>query len=606
MLLITLPLCLPFLTEIDSCSEEKAASSDKALACAVIEVEKERKKEKDFLIFHQEGERILSLLKVLWPFTIIETSSKQMILFDSLSLLKKVFDDGSIDFCYEFNESINGCVPSLKNRNELFGWLEKNTGYFRDFRSIKQVEINGCFKEKKSLQEILFSMSLLENQDISAAIALSVVIDSEKAKTTLTEMVDLKKKTQKDMDTLQETYCLTESFENKWTIEFLEKIKQARRYWNNKIEESRPEVEARILEFESQREEELGCLRPEIEKLENQVNQWEAQETREQASVNYAERNLNQAKEELNSENDLFHDDERDISYISVLESRVNDAQKELNARISIHNETAQQVSLARELLNERKEECNSIKKKYNSQINDEQMRITVLKNHKEEETAKLEKDLSRATESIKELGKDLANLVQQKRAILAEIESVSFPLGNFPLQLLKDPYIYVPLYIAKLENSTGSRFVVIPPSKLKMSKSNSEKIGNFFLRREPSISEPRKPVFRDLAVLLQSVLTINNSVSRDILENTKKVNLLSFEDSKKIIKNGMQLMANEALLSEKSVQKLLLTLGIAKEQNSNPYQQTISAQVRFICPKCGTNVCLDIDHCPSCGTPKI
>ncbi len=606
MLLITLPLCLPFLTEIDSCSEEKAASIDKALACAFIEVEKERKKEKDFVIFQQEGERILSLVKVLWPFTIVEISSKQMILFDSISLLKKVFDDGSIDFCYEFNESINGCVPSLKSKNDLFGWLEKNSGYFRDFSSIKQVEINGCFKEKESLQEFLVSMSLLENQDITASIPLSVVIDSEKAKATLTEMVEFKKKTKKDIDTLQETSFLTESFENKWTIDFLEKIKQERRYWNSKIEECRPEVEARILEFECQREGELGCLLPEIEKLENQVKQWEAQETREQASVNYAERNLNQTKEELNSENDLFHDYERDRSYILVLESRVNDAQKELSARILIHNETAQQISIARELLNERKEECNSIKKKYNNQINDEQMRITVLKNHKEEETAKLEKELSRVTESLKELGKDLANLIQQKRAILTEIESLAFPLGNFPPQLLKDPYIYVPLYIAKLEKTTGSRFVVIPPSKLKISKSNSEKIGNFLLRREPSLSEPRKPIFRDLAVLLQPLLTMNNSVSRDILGNTEKVNLLSFENSKKIIKSGMQLLAKEALLSEKSVQKLLLTLGIAKEQNSNLHRQTISAQVRFICPKCGTNVCLDIDHCPSCGTRKI
>jgi len=606
-----LTIHLASLTEICSSGEEKATSFNKALACAFIEVEKQREKEKTFL-FHKEGERMLSLVQVLWPFTITQTSSKDIILFDSLSLLKKVFTNGSIDFCYEFNESIKSCVPSIIGKDELFGWLEKNSRYFRDFRSIKSIEVNGCFKDSKSAQEFVSSMSLVIKQESLESIPLSFVIDSKKAINYLIELTDLKKKSKDDIDILKNSFSLVDSVENKWVMKIHGTISEERKYWDDKIEEIRPDVESKIREFEIQTDRELDWIRTEIENRKKQASQWEAMERHDQALVGSASRKLNQAVQELDIEKDLaFQDSERDTRHMSVLESCVDDSEEELRTARSICSETSQQVSRSKCLLEEKEQEYTNIKNKFNGQIRDEQMRITVLSELREEKTAEIERELSRIIAFFRGIGGDLTNLVEHKRSIINEIDGLAFPLVTFGPELRNEAYIYVPFFIGKLEKNGVSRFVVIPPSKLKNNKSFGEKLGNFFLKQIPAPSEPRNPCYVELSSMLKSLLSMNHSVAKEIYGKTEKANTLACVSSKEMIKNGLQQLNNEQFLNDKSLRKLLLNLELAQEQPLNQYQRSrknpenseeLTPKVRFICPKCRTNICFETDHCPSCG----
>jgi hypothetical protein len=558
---MTLLLCLPALTEIDGRGEEKATSFDKALACAFVEVEKDRKKEKTFF-FHRAGEQLVSFVQVLWPFTVVEKSSKRIVVLDCLSLLRRVFVDGSVEQCHKFNEAINGCVPSLMDKDEFFGWLEKHSAYFRDFKSMKSIEIPGCFGETKDAQEFASSIRLVGDQELPEAIPLPIAIDVDKAKSSLTELAHLKKKTKEDIGTLQETGSLVDSVETKWSIEIHGRMREEREYWNNKIEGIRPDVEEKILEYESERDRELERLLPEIESRENQVSHWEAMERRDRASVTAAERGLHNAEQELSLENSLkYEDPERDERYASILESRVNDAQQELGDQQSIHNETSHQLYRAKSLLTEKEEAYNSVKNEYNSRIRGEQMRITVLRDLREEAIASLERDLSKITVGLKGIGGNLSNLVERKRALIGEIDGIEIPLSNPHSQLRKDPYVYVPFFIGKLEKEGVSRFIVLPPSMLKMHKSVGEKLGHFFLGKIPSPSETRGQCFATLSGMLQSLLSTNRPVVREIHGKAGKANILTLAHARAKIKAGIAKLASEQVLSDKTVQKVLTAL---------------------------------------------
>ena len=60
--MITLPLYLPSLMETDSTGWERSATLDKALACAFICIEAQRKKEKGFLF--RQPEEAAKLIEV--------------------------------------------------------------------------------------------------------------------------------------------------------------------------------------------------------------------------------------------------------------------------------------------------------------------------------------------------------------------------------------------------------------------------------------------------------------------------------------------------------------------------------------------------------------
>lgn len=600
---ISLPFCVQSLTEIEN-QHEKAASISKKLACAFIEVAR-------------KGERPTSLIPILWPFIIIKQENTALV-FDSLGLQKKVFHDGNVDSCQAFNKIILECTPPYLEKEQFFIWLDKNAKVFSNFISINVMEINGCFAEKKSADELVSSMILFETQDDASSTLLPPVIDFDKAQKSLNSIEALRKKSLQDIATLQETKSFLNSLKSKWDSKIFGDIEWTRNYYDKKIAEIRPEVEENIEKLELKRDSELNRLLPQIETRESQVNHWAALERRDQSLVNEAEGEVQRAEEELN----LFkrreiEDPDSNWGSLEMFQYRLNNAEEKLRESQVLHSDVEIQFTLSKNNLEDIQADYNGIKNSYNKQIKEQQSRITILDECKREKTEELYNDLTKIGAGIKAIDDNLSNLVNRKTFLIKEINDLFIVLPRNCQQLAFEKFIYVPFFIGRrIRGAAGAiEFVAIPPSRIKRKPKFTHKLGHFFLGTIPSPIEPRNDYFSILPRKLEALILNNKQFRTTINDTSNAFNLLHQQPQLRAIQAGIQELRKEQIISEKSERKLLLMAQHFQQfvtakaatntqvtiTNPNALPKPSQPKRKIYCKYCGAKIEKN-SACPNCG----
>src|SRR4030042_6273551 len=132
----------PLVTEIDSNGHERAVTFDKALACAFVSIEKERKKKRSFP-FGQSGEDISLIVQILWPFAMLRQPPGKWLAFDSLGILKLNLGYGSIRQCESFSQEIGKATPTTSNVDDFSNLLETHLSTFKNFAGSSTFEFSG-------------------------------------------------------------------------------------------------------------------------------------------------------------------------------------------------------------------------------------------------------------------------------------------------------------------------------------------------------------------------------------------------------------------------------------------------------------------------------
>jgi hypothetical protein len=628
---------LPSLTEFDDRGQEKPVSFDKALACAFMSIEAERKKEKTF-VFRRLGEEISFILQVLWPFALVEQSPKRKVMFDSLAIMKLQIRDGNVTRCEEFSEQIKDCVPSRMNREEFFKRLEEFGSFFRDFDSIKSHDMPGCFSEMKMALELASSFHLAGPQELRESIYLTPIIDVPKARELLSRQAELRNKALKDIEALKKSPLPLDSIVPKWDNQIDEEIERHQKQYDAKIDKIRPDVEAKVRDLETERDDKLAPLELEISRLEGEVRQLEEFERIHQAEetsavddeaeadedLRQAHEDLQQAREELAIEEQQdYEDPSRDarisrlrvkISHIdgriSRAEERAERAHKRTIECMRRSSEASSKVYEVERILAQKREEYDDIESQYKRLIDDEESQITDLEDERDSVIDSLNQESQEISQKLDGIRKDIKDLIRRKELLMKEIDSLGMSLAIPSSKPETEIYVYIPFFVAWLKSEAGSRVLVLPPSRMKKGTSTIGKLGQFF-GKIPALSEPRGQSLAKLSSLLLGQLTKDSQVMKEISGKAQQSNLVYLSSTREQLFRGIESLRSEGFLSDKIAQKLKNAVPNSSKANvptpsERETMRTNIAQklpngVWCVCPKCGAHISARIEYCP-CG----
>jgi len=584
---------VPSLTEIDNYGKEKVSSFDRALACAYIRVENERKKGKGFL-FKQPEEEISFLIQIHWPFVLMGKSSKKCAVFDMAGHMKRYFHDGDTTKSDEFTDQIQKCVPSLMSRPDFHENLQTFASYFKDFDKKKSHEIIGCFQEPEKARDIANSLNIGGSLEINEAFCLPIVVDSKKANESVVFLSELRKKAENDTTTLNEMLSPLDSILPKWHQQIDDEIKQKRLPYDTQIEEITPLVESKISKIEKEKRAKLAPLEPEISRLESDLTQLkEFEETRnveekrawdeeiEAASgVDQENEDIREAREALEIEQRRSYDDpERDLR-IPQLESRVSHARSRLSRAedrlgraeetrrqcVRAATETHEKVWKAEDILRDKRNEYENIKDEYDEQIADEEAKITNLEEERDSIIASLNQEAQSLTDKVGTIRSNVNHLISRKQNLISEIDSNYTYFAQNPLHQGIETYAYIPFFLAMLsENAVARRFVVISPARLRKDRSTTEKLGGFILAKVPTLTERRDQTLSSFAHILHDLLQTDHAVRKEICEKAGKLSLINLKHTRESLLKGIDSLWSDGILNDRMTQKLKSNLSVRR-----------------------------------------
>jgi|GEM_PF-6022369 len=589
--------------EIDEKGHESAAILDKALGCVFVSIETERKKEKGFL-FRKPGEEIAFLIQVLWPFALVEQPSGKKVIFDSLGILKRQIRDGNVTRCEEFSEQIKNCIPSLIKRSEFFERLEKYRSYFKDFDTTEIHEIRGCFPEMKMVHALATSFSLAGPKELDEPIHLTSILDTRKARELLNELAEFKAKALRDIETLSKSTLPLDPIVAKWEKQIDDEIGQNRKHYHARIEEIRPDVARKVSNLGTERDEKLKPIQPEISRLEAEVRQLEEfvriheaeeteakdDETQAVEDLEQADDDLQEAREELEIEEQHDYEDptinpaiEAAISRLETriahLEKRISRAQERVDRAheravecMRRCEEAQSKVDEVERLLDQKREEYDRLHSHYGKLIADQQRRITDLEDERDSISDSLKQESLSISAKMDGIRQDIENLVRRKELLIKEIDNLEVYVNVPSSKKETETYAYVPFFVALFKGETGSRFLVIPPSRMRRERGTLEKVGQFLFGKVPILSEPRDESFTKLSLLMAELLTTNHSVSKEILQNAYRLNLLSLHETREQVIRGIRTLRNEGFLNNKTAQKLETAFRLASRASNDNF----------------------------------
>jgi len=626
---LTLSVYVPSMTEIDNQGQEKASSFDRALACAYIRVENERKKGKGFL-FKQPEEEISFLVQVLWPFVLIERASKKWAVFDAPGFMKRHFDDGDTTKSNEFSSQLEKCIPSHISRPEFHENLEMFASYFKDFDKKKSHEIVGCFPETEKAHDILKSLRLGGPSEINEAICMPMAVDAIKANASMVFLSELKKKAENDIKTLGEMLLPLDSILPEWHQQIDDEIKHKRLPYDTKIEEITPKVEKKISQIEEEKKGKLAPLEPEISRIENELSQLqEFEETRKAeerrawdteidaaSDVDQANEDIREATEEIEIERRQTSEDPDRDSRISRLEIRISHARSRLfraedrlerasetrSKCVRATSETTEKVRATEDILGDKRREYENIEDEYDELIADENRKITDLEEERDSVIDSLNQEAQGLTTKVEIIRRDVNNLISRKQHLISEIDSNDAPFALSSSRQGAEGYAYVPFFLAMLSEGTGNRFVVFSPARLRRDRSTTEKLGGLILGKVPTLTERRDQTLSSFARILHEQLQTNHPIRKEICEKAGKLDLLNLSHAREALLKGIDSLWGEGILNDRMTQKIKSSLPVKSGQGAPSMGERLPSDVWCACPKCGTYISLDAEYCPVCG----
>jgi hypothetical protein len=499
--------------------------------------------------------------------------------------MKRQFHDGDATRSNEFSDQIEKCVPSLISRPDFHKSLDKFSSFFKDFDDKKSYEILGCFPETKAAQDMANAFRLGGPQEINEAIYLPIVIDSKKANASMILLSELMEKAKNDIEALRKRILPLNSILPEWDAQINDEINRKRLPYDMKIEEITPDVEKKINQLEKEEKEELAPLEQEIGRIESELSQLEefekvheAEEKRAwddeidaAACVDQANEDEREAREQLEIYRQQDYEDPSKDLRISQLESRISHARNRISraedrlARATQRRreceirtaEASEKVWSVERILRNKRQECKNIEDDYSKLIAEEERKIAELEEERDAIINSLTQESKDILTKAEIIRRDVNHLVSRKQHLISEIDSVEMPLALALSFQGTDAFVYVPFFLARLNENGGSKFVVFSPSRLKRDKSTTEKLGGFILGKVPALTEIRDQPLSNLAQLLLKLLETNHPIGKGISEKAEKLNLLKFEQSRETLLKGLDRLCAEGFLNDRMVQKL-------------------------------------------------
>jgi hypothetical protein len=552
----SLHLYLPSVTEFDSSGIERVTSIGKAMVCALISIEKERKKGMAFP-FRESGEEISFIIRVFWPFALLKQPSGKWVIFDSLGISTLILRYGITKSCESFCEEIDKATPSGVDADGFSMLLENHMSTFKDFADYPSYQFNGFLSEKGLRTDLVDYFRFSTNIEPCEALLLTPIISSQKAEEDFHRILELRDSAKRDIGILKNPKSTLKAIIEKWDASIGEEKRHNWDYYNSKIAEIASDVHQKIQKLEEERAQKIAPFEARVDALRNEVSSLEAAKAILESQESDAENELQEARDELEFEENRNSDTERHSARVDMLARKV----QRLEEKVSEHNERTEEfsdkVEAAKGALNRKRQERDNIRKPYDQQISQEKARITSLESLRNGNIAVLDEKLDGIHRKSAWIDQSIDRLIRQKESFVVKINELESLLTTPVSRPEGEIYAYVPFLLAKLQSQAGSRFVVFPPSRMRRGKSGTERIKGFLVGTMSVPAEPRSMSTEKLCEILKGLIEANHFAIREVTEKVLQFNLLKSSRFKEDLCGGIEALRNEGWLNEKQARSL-------------------------------------------------
>ena len=509
-------LSLPFVTENRENEREVPLSKESEVGFIIALAESKREKGGGFLR-KKENEKISAISKFYWPLYLARKADEhQCILFDMLAYFNNAYSYETIQNPSIILHELHDSEPNVSDIDKYIVSLKSHENSFKEFAGVFDTTLIGCFQNDNLLKDLKSFLPFSKEIEIEESLVISPHISINEITKNLDSLLNLKNKSQKDIESLQEIRETFLEMQSKWNIYVAERQSEIISYFNNKIETIRPDVEMKVAEYRSRMNTEIQSLElrfsPLISNFQAEVARWKREEDMYNRLGDTYERQRN-----------------------SVRKSR-KEAEKQL-----------------KRTENEYHDEVKNTKNHYGNLIEGEWDRIRSLEKRRDEGVKELQNKKDEIHKWTDKTEKRIRALIEKKYEFIDGLHAIEIDMTDIHSVVDEgSTFLYLPVYGVQYKSDTRIRNLILPPLKKNDSKNVVNKLKGF-LGGVTLPLEPRSKEFEKIMIkTLQQHIETDEVIGNEFCEKYTIGNIIEKEKIREIYFSVLKKLKEEGWIKDK------------------------------------------------------
>ncbi len=498
-------LTLPFVMKLEENGQEAPISDGVETGLILSLVESKREKGGGFLR-KKDAEDVPCVSKLYWPLFLIKRPDKdKYILFDMLGVFEQTFDYKTLPETTSIISDLQRNGPSNVHSKEYISLLKSSENSLKDFAGSIQTTFAGCFAHEDLLKDLLSYLHSIDDTELSEVLMVPSHLSIEQMEKSIGSMLDLKQKSSEDIESLHEIENTVFSISSNWNTYLTRKQSETIAYFNEKIEEIRPEVESAVAEYRSRMNSEIQSLElrfsPLISNYQAEVARWKREEDMyKRLGETHARQRDSVRKSKKESENQLKRTER------------------------------------------EYHKEIENTKRHYLNLIESELDRIRSLEKKRDDNVKELQKKKDEIEKRTEKVEKRIDKLIQRKNGFIGAIDEVGLEI--LEIDALRDAeksLLYLPIYVAQFQTDSKTRHLICPPMIIRGEKKATEKLKGLFGGVTLPIEPRTKRFDKIFKNKVEKCISEDTTLQREISEKSVQCNILTQSRTKEKYLKALQ-----------------------------------------------------------------
>jgi len=525
-------LILPF--AVSSKDRKITFTKDMEVATIFYMAESDRKKGEGILL-KKPQEETLFIAESCYPIWLVPWRGR-VLAFDGLGVTQRIL---TYDVLPEVKTFVNDIEGSAENLEAYSAALIDHIHYFKSVSRVEEKTILGLITSPDFIEDFSFYLSEAEEVEQSGKenLCLSPIVDESSMAVSLNELSELRTAIEKDLENLR--YCMkllsgatrkhvdvTHESIRETQKDFDEKITAAKSLAMEKVREIQKMYDVRITKASKRFEQQLQVLRQERVKLEKAEERATTQMDRCKAEIEAAKQRKDQA-----------------------VQQRWKQEMENWKRESKALRKSAEQLDKKiEETESENKVEISNLRSEFDAQAESAMKHVRELEASRDAKVQLNQRKIKSLEDSTSTIVAQLDNLAKQKRASLNELDKMGMPNK-------KSALAYVPFYLVCFQAEAERRYMVYPPSIAGTLGVLTKFKGIFGASKIKSLFQQRSKAVANILNQVITVIEHDPVFKRDLHEAGVKANILQREETREMLKRGLEELRREEWISENEFQ---------------------------------------------------
>jgi hypothetical protein len=509
--------------------------------------ESDRKKGEGVLL-KKPQEEMLFIAESCYPIWLIPWKGRKL-LFDGLGVTQRTL---TYDILPDVKTFAIDIEDSAQNFEAYSAALADHVHYFRSVSRVEEKTILGLITSSEFIED--FSSYLSEAEEVEQSkikiLCLSPVVDESSIVVSLNEFTELRTALEKDLENLRHCMKLLNAATRKHINVIRGAIREIQKNFEEKIEAEKSSAiekvrgiqkiyDERITKTSKKFEQQLQRLHQERAKLEKSEQRANSHIDRCKAEIEAAKYGKNTAVQQR---------------WKQEMENWKREAK-------TLQKNVEQMDKRIEETESENKIEISNLRSEFDAQAESAMKNVRELEAARDAKVQLNQKKIKSLEDATSTIVTQLDNLTKQKRTSLNELEKMG--ISNHK----KSALAYVPFYLVCFQAEAERRYIVYPPSIAGTLGVLTKLKGVLGISKIKSLFQQRSKAVTNILNQVVTVIEHDPLFKRDLHDAGAKTNILQSEETREMVKRGLEELRREEWISENEFQTLSSSFTASQEK---------------------------------------